>query len=84
MPQITIYSTQTCPYCHMLREFLKSKDVAYKEVMIDEKPQEAQRLMDMCGSMGTPCTHIKLDDGKEVNILGFDKPKFEEVLGLKK
>jgi hypothetical protein len=32
--------------------------------------------------MGVPCTHIVKDDGTEVNIMGFDKPKINEALGL--
>lgn len=83
MAHIQIYSTRTCPYCLMLKEYLKSKNIAYEETLIDTNPGEAQKVLDLCGSMGTPCTHIKLADGKEVNILGFDKPRFDEVLGLK-
>lgn len=82
MPSIKIYSTKTCPYCQMLKSYLKSKNIAYEEALIDTEPGEAQKAMDACGSMATPCTHITLDDGKEVKILGFDKAKFNEVLGL--
>ena len=67
----------------MLKDYLKSKHIEFEEVKIDTNIDEAQKVMDLCGSMGTPCTHITLDDGKEVNILGFDKPKFNEVLGIK-
>lgn len=83
MPKITIYSTKTCPYCKMLKDYLKEKDFTYEEILIDDHPEEAQKLIDLCGSMGTPCTHITLDDGKEVNILGFDKKKIDEVLEIK-
>lgn len=82
MPQITIYSTQTCPYCHMLKQYLDSKDVKYEEVLIDMDPSRAMESMDTCGSMGVPCTHIKLDDGTEEKILGFDKDRFDKVLGF--
>ncbi len=83
MAHIKIYSTRTCPYCHMLKDYLKSKHIDYEEVLIDVEPGEAQKVVDMCGSMATPCTHITLDDGREINILGFDKPRFDEVLGIK-
>lgn len=82
MPQITIYSTRTCPYCVMLKNYLTSKKIAYDEILVDVNPSEAPKVIDLCGSLGTPCTHITLDDGKEVNILGFDKPKFDEVLEI--
>jgi len=66
----------------MLKGYLKSKNVVYEEVLIDTDLEGAKESMDTCGSMGVPCTHIQLDDGTEVNILGFDKPKFDQVLGL--
>lgn len=82
MTQITIYSTRTCPYCVMLKDYLKGKNIDFEEVLIDVNPEEAPKILDMCGSLGTPCTHITLENGKEINILGFDKPKFDEVLGI--
>lgn len=82
MPKIKIYSTRTCPYCHMLKQYLKSKNIEYDEVFIDMDINEAKNSLDACGSMGVPCTHIELENGKQVNILGFDKPAFDEVLGL--
>jgi glutaredoxin len=66
----------------MLKDYLTSKKIDYEEVLIDTKPDEAQKVVDMCGSMATPCTHITFDNGNEINILGFNKPKFDEVLGL--
>lgn len=82
MPKIKIFSTSTCVYCHALMEYLKSKDIAYEEVNLDEQPKEIQTSIDTCGSMAVPCTHIILDDGSEAKILGFDKARFEQVLGL--
>lgn len=82
MPKIKIYSTKTCPYCHMLKDYLKSKNIAYEDVLLDEQPEKAVEAMHVCNSMGVPCTHIVFDDGREERILGFDKPRFERVLGL--
>jgi glutaredoxin len=43
MANIIIYSTPTCGYCRMAKEYLKSKSVAYTEVdvSVDRKQQEA-------------------------------------------
>jgi glutaredoxin 3 len=82
MPKIKIYSTTTCVYCKALKAYLKSKDVTYEEVLLDMQPEAVQASIDTCGSMGVPCTHITLDDGTEEKILGFDKAKFDTVLGL--
>ena len=82
MPKVKIFTTTTCPYCHALKDYLKSKNVEFEEVVLDQQPQEVQNSLDNCGSMGVPCTHIVKDDGTEVNILGFDTPKLNEALGL--
>jgi glutaredoxin 3 len=82
MPQVKIYSTTTCPYCKMLKSYLQEKGVAYEDVLLDEQPDQIQKSIDTCGSQGVPCTHIIKDDGTEVSIMGFDKPKINEALGL--
>lgn len=82
MPKITIYSTKTCPYCNMLKSYLKSKDIEYEEVLLDEQPERAVESIHICNSMGVPCTHIVKDDGNEERILGFDKARIDAVLGI--
>ena len=82
MPQVKIYSTTTCPYCKMLKSYLQEKGVVYGEILLDEQPDQIQKSIDTCGSQGVPCTHIVKDDGTEVSIMGFDKPKIDEALGL--
>ena len=82
MPQVKIYSTTTCPYCKMLKSYLQEKGVAYEEILLDEQPDQIQKSIDTCGSQGIPCIHIIKDDGTEVSIMGFDKPKINEALGL--
>lgn len=83
MPKITIFTTTTCAYCHMLKEYLKGKNIAYEEKLVDTDPNGPKELIDTCGSMGVPCTHITLEDGREEKILGFDRLKIDEMLGLK-
>ena len=82
MPKITIYSTKTCPYCNMLKSYLKSKSIQYEDVLLDENPERAVEAVHLCNSMGVPCTHIVNDDGSEERILGFDKSKIDQVLSL--
>lgn len=82
MTKITIYSTTTCAYCHMEKEYLDSKGITYDEIVVDKDPSRIPELLDTCGSMGVPCTHIVKDDGSEEKILGFDKSKLDAVLGL--
>ena len=44
MPQITIYTTATCPYCFRAKELLRQKKLAFTEIAVDGDP-EARREM---------------------------------------
>jgi glutaredoxin len=80
MTKVKIYTTTTCVYCHMLKDYLRDKNIDFEEVVIDEQPDEIQASIDTCGAMGVPCIHITLDNGIEEKILGFNKTKLDEFL----
>ena len=80
--KVTIYSTTTCPYCKMEKDYLDSKGVKYENVFVDQNSDKAQEMMDISGQLGVPFTVIEKDDGTEEKILGFDKEKLNEVLGV--
>lgn len=82
MAKVKVYSTTTCPYCKMLKEYLKEKNISYEDVLVDQQPDQMQSFVDTCGSMSVPCTHITKDDGTEMKILGFDKEKIDRALGI--
>ncbi|HEX5797791.1 MAG TPA: glutaredoxin family protein [Candidatus Saccharimonadales bacterium] len=83
MPKISIYSTATCGYCKMLKSYLQSKNIDYEVKMADEDPDLARELYEKSGQLGVPFTIIETDEGKEEKILGFDRPRIDEVLNLK-
>lgn len=35
MPQITVYTTATCPYCHRAKDLLRRKNLAFTEIPVD-------------------------------------------------
>ena len=79
---ITIYSTATCGFCRMIKSYLSSKGVEYSVKMADEDQAIAQELFEKSGQLGVPFTVITDENGKEEKILGFDRQKIDEVLGL--
>lgn len=80
---ITIYSTTTCPYCKMLKGYLVEKNISFTERVVDQDQPAQEEMMKLSqGSMGVPFTVIKKDDGSEVKILGFDKAKVDQTLGI--
>ena len=77
---ITIYSTRSCAYCYALKSWLDGKSVKYTEYLVDDNPIAAQNMVRLSGQMGVPFSTVEFDDGKQLNILGFDRPKFEFAL----
>lgn len=67
MNDITVYSTNTCPYCTMMKNFLDEQGLVYKEVNVQLDQLAAQKLVQETGQMGVPQTNI---NGNWV--LGFD------------
>jgi glutaredoxin 3 len=82
VPKIKVYSTKTCVYCHLEKDYLRSKGIDFEEILLDEHPDKIAESMHICKSMGVPCTHIIKDDGSEESILGFDKAKIDAALGI--
>ena len=77
---ITIYSTRTCAYCYSLKNWLDGKSVKYTEYLVDENPIAAQNMVRLSGQMGVPFSTVEFGESKQLNILGFDRPKFEFAL----
>lgn len=81
--QVIIYSTTTCPYCKMLKEYLEARSVAFTEKLIDQdKAASAEMEKESGGFKGVPFTVIIKDDSTKETVIGFDKGKINSVLGI--
>lgn len=78
MAQVTIYSTPFCVYCKMAKTFFKEKNVQFEEKDVATDIAARNDMLKKSGQMGVPVIDV---DGKIV--IGFDKPKLQELLGLK-
>lgn len=76
MPKnITIYTTNTCAYCVMVKRWLSSKGMGYEEVNLDQHPERQAEAYEMSGQLAVPVTVVtKEDDSKEV-IVGYNLAK---------
>ncbi len=72
---ITIYSTPTCAFCHMTKEYLKSKKINYAERDITTDQEGMRWVVDHTGQLAVPVIDI---DGNV--IVGFDRPKIDASL----
>ncbi|MBA3757664.1 glutaredoxin family protein [Candidatus Saccharibacteria bacterium] len=76
---VTVYSAPWCVFCKMVKEYLNNKNVAFKEINVDEDQAAAQALVDRTNQMGVPVIEI----GNET-ILGFDRQRIDLALRDKK
>lgn len=80
---ITIYSTTTCPYCKMLKNYLDQKNIKYKERLVDQDDTARDEMSKASGGfLGVPFIVITKEDGSKETVVGFDKNKINEVLGI--
>ncbi|WML44730.1 glutaredoxin family protein [Neobacillus sp. PS3-40] len=70
MNQITVYTTNSCPYCVMMKNYLKEQGLPYREVNVQLDQVAANKLVATTGQLGVPQTEI---NGQWV--LGFDPEK---------
>lgn len=82
MPKVRIYSTATCAYCKLEKAYFDQKGVKYENIMVDQDPEKAREMIELSGQMGVPYTVVTKDDGTEVGVLGFNKPKLDELIGI--
>lgn len=74
---VKIYSTPTCPYCTMAKQFLKNNQVSFEDVDVSGSEEAADEMVRLSGQMGVPV----LDIEGEI-IVGFDKARIAQVLGI--
>lgn len=82
MAKVKIYTTTTCPFCKLEKEYLDSKGIRYQNIFVDQDQEEAKRLIEESNQMGVPFTEITKDDGIVIKVLGFDKEKLNEALNI--
>jgi len=74
---ITIYSTPTCHFCQMTKDFLKEKGISYIDYDVASDLEKRQEMIQKSGQMGVPVIFV----GDEM-IIGFDQEKLISLLGI--
>lgn len=74
---VTMYSTPTCHFCHMAKEFFTEKGIQYTDYDVIADPAKRQEMIELTGQLGVPV--IVIDDTISV---GFDRSKLAQKLGV--
>ena len=76
MPKkVTIFTSNTCGYCQMVKKYLGAKNIGYEEVNIDEHPERQAEAMALSGAMTVPVTVVTKDDDSQEVIVGYNLAK---------
>jgi glutaredoxin 3 len=77
MKKITIYSTPTCHYCHLAKDYFDEHGIAYTEYDVATDISKRKEMVDKTGQMGVPVIDI---DGQI--IIGFNEESIAKALGI--
>jgi glutaredoxin 3 len=72
-----VYSTPTCPYCNMAKDFLKENKIDFENIDVSKDREKAEEMIEKSGQMGVPVLDIN-----GTIIIGFDKEKIKKALKL--
>ena len=74
---VKVYTTQTCPYCTMVKNFLKENGVEFVEKNVAIDRAAAVEMVEKSGQMGVPV----LDINGEI-LIGFNRDVIKKSLNL--
>ena len=78
MKTVTVYSTPACPYCVMVKNFLKQNNVEFEEIDVAADRARAEEMVKKSGQRGVPVTDI----GGEI-VVGYDTDRLKKLLGIR-
>jgi glutaredoxin-like YruB-family protein len=78
MKNVIIYSTPTCHYCGLAKDYFKAHGVNYTEHNVASDLEQRKVMVDKSGQLGVPVIDIEGDI-----TVGFDEAHLAEVLGVK-
>ncbi len=72
---IKIFSTPTCPYCKMAKEYLSAQNISYADIDVSADDAARNQMVELSGQMGVPVIVIDGD-----LIVGFDRNRIDSIL----
>ena len=72
---VKIYTSPTCGYCHLTKQFLSGRGVEFTEYDVSRDRAAAEEMVRLTGQMGVPVTVID-----EQTVIGFDQARLEQLL----
>lgn len=77
---ITIFTTNTCAYCGMVKKYLTSKGHTYEEVNLEEHPERQAEAFAMSGQLTVPITIVTKDDDTKDVVIGYNLARLASLV----
>ena len=77
MRNVIIYSTPTCHFCSMAKEYFMANNIPYEEFDVASDAEKRKEMMEKSGQLGVPVILIDEDV-----VVGFNRPKLAKLLEL--
>jgi len=78
MKKVEIYSTASCHFCHMAKDFFGQNSIPFTDYNVGTDTTKRTEMISKSGQMGVPV--IVIDD-KDI-VVGFDKNTLTKLLGI--
>ena len=76
-PKVIMFSTPTCHYCNVAKRYFREKKIRFTNVDVSRDEKAALDMRRRTGQTGVPVILIN-----NRPIMGFDKPKINQFLGI--
>ncbi len=78
MKNVIIYSTPTCHFCHMAKEFMTANNIKFTDYDVATDLDKRKEMVDKSGQMGVPVIDIEGE-----LMVGFEQDRLATALGIK-
>ncbi len=75
--KVTIYTTPICPYCIIIKNYLKKNNISFEEIDVLKDKEKGIEMAKKSNQENVPVTEV---DGQL--IVGYDLKKLKEALRI--
>lgn len=77
---ITIFTTNTCAYCGMVKKYLDVKGHKYEVVNLDTNPERQAEALALSGALTVPVTVVTKHDESQEVVVGYNLAKLAPAI----
>jgi glutaredoxin 3 len=79
MKTVTIYTTPTCHFCHLAKDYFTEHNIAFTEHNVATDMEKRQEMVEITGQMGVPVIVISQEGKDPVGMVGFNQQLFSDT-----